>query len=142
MTNALPDLLSDLLVVGLADLKACENDADYRIKMTDWHKPIEHGLCEVCMAGAVMAKTLGTNIGEAYTPFQEMFGANSKKLMAINEVRAGNVRSALRLLDVDVSHDTDYRMDYDNPVGNYHTNPVTFIEQMNSIVEYLVERGL
>lgn len=61
--SILPDKISELIRVALYDLEQCERDDRYRIEMMDWHVPDEVGVedpvCEVCLAGAVMAKRLG-----------------------------------------------------------------------------------
>lgn len=55
----LPKKLSDLIEVALADLDACESDERYEINMHVWHD-VKGDKCSVCLAGAVMAKTLGS----------------------------------------------------------------------------------
>ena len=55
----LPDKLSDLFTVALDDLERCIADPRYEINMRDWISlNTSTKKCEVCMAGAVMAKTL------------------------------------------------------------------------------------
>ena len=60
--ETLPDTLHGLLRVGLDDLRLCEADPGYTVDMNHWHLPsklMKPGTCLVCVAGAVMAKTLG-----------------------------------------------------------------------------------
>lgn len=52
-----PDKLSDLIELAIKDLKAAMNDPYYIIDMCEWHSSLE-GICSVCFAGSVMAKTL------------------------------------------------------------------------------------
>ncbi len=137
MTAELPNKLSDLIVVALADLKACEQDDKYIINMGEWHRPMPQGVCFVCLAGAVMAQTCKIRITDNIKPYSLRFRDDStKKFKAINAVRVGDVRSALLLMGVD-SNEVEYHV-----VDDYHSNPVVFVEQMNSIVEHLQERGL
>ena len=55
--TALPDKPSQLLRLAVKDAQLCQQDPNYRLDMGTWHSPVG-SLCFVCMAGAVMAKTL------------------------------------------------------------------------------------
>lgn len=101
----LPDRLSDLIRVALADLRKVEKSKRYVVDMTRWHanEENEEGAlrCHVCLAGAVMAKTLGIRADcntnpDLIDPFSRDV---RKKLLALDEVRKGNVSAALYLLD-------------------------------------------
>lgn len=130
MTNTLlPNKLSDLLVIALADLKACEEDDNYTIYMRDWHKPNDIGQCEVCMAGAVMAKTLGTAKDVRHEPFQDLFTPNRPKLMAINDVRLGCIGSALSIMGLD---ENDHLESHEiwREMADYSKDPILFVTQM------------
>jgi len=54
----LPSDLACLIKVAHDDLVACERDPRYVINMSRWHEPRADGKCLVCLAGAVMAKTM------------------------------------------------------------------------------------
>lgn len=108
----LPDRLSDLLDAAVDDSEALEHDSRYRLAMSDWHLPFPllgpPAICEVCMAGAVMAQRLRAPFDcvmepEDYNP--ELAG----KLRAIDRMRAGAFDSAaLRIgltLAVEVNSD-------------------------------------
>lgn len=90
----LPDKLSDLILISLADLEKCENDPNYRIDMDSWHHFVSldnafasiSNVCHVCLAGAVAAKSLGIPI-TADLAFQDE--REYKKLIAIDSIRAG-----------------------------------------------------
>lgn len=56
-TTKLPEKPSELLKLAMLDLEKVEADPRYRVDMGEWHKP--NGRCSVCLAGSVMAKTLG-----------------------------------------------------------------------------------
>lgn len=105
MTDAgLPDRLSALLRLAVADAQKCEQDPRYRLDMDEWHDPDfdVDGKCGVCMAGAVMAKTLGVPFDRVVTP-STLFDSDSKmKLLAINQARVGNLRNALSFLGADL----------------------------------------
>ena len=52
---------SELVRWALNDLAACEADPGYEIDMGEWHTSRayeDHSVCQVCLAGAVMAQTL------------------------------------------------------------------------------------
>lgn len=103
MTTQLPNKLSQLLRLAVADAQKCEAMPEkYRLDMAVWHLPDEEsGKCAVCMAGSVLAQTLradpGTLVGIRDTGYE-----NESKLAAINLMRAGSFYSAyLELNDGD-----------------------------------------
>jgi len=57
MTFALPDKPSELLRLAVHDAKLCARSKKYVLDMEAWHDLDRDG-CHVCMAGAVIAKTL------------------------------------------------------------------------------------
>lgn len=66
---SLPDKKSELLQVALNDIKRAANTPGYRIDMHEWHyMDPDTGVCEVCLAGAVMAFSLNVAPTEAATP--------------------------------------------------------------------------
>lgn len=65
--KALPKKLSDRILLALHDLELCEADPNYEIEMGNWHVPWK-GICEVCLSGSVMAKTLRTPIIDTKYP--------------------------------------------------------------------------
>lgn len=106
MSNyTLPNKLSALLRLAVADAQKCEADPRYKLDMSQWHEPWEEddGVCSVCMAGAVMAQTLGAPIDESYGPYDfERHGSDytpirlSEKFEHIDSMRRGNLRSEIR----------------------------------------------
>ena len=89
ITDTLPDTLSDLLTVALDDLAKVEADPRYAVAMKDWHRPYSTGRCNVCLAGAVMAKSLGCPIARI-DPYE--LGQQIKtKLHVLNSLRQGFV---------------------------------------------------
>lgn len=96
----LPDLPSDLIRVALADLSRCEADPRYEVCMHDWHAVApspSNNICHVCMAGAVIAQTLGAAFGDDIVP-SDYTGEVRNKLEALNEFRIGRVNVALNTL--------------------------------------------
>jgi hypothetical protein len=57
MIKELPSKMHKLLDVALKDLMSCARSPKYTIDMSEWHTTYID-TCRVCMAGAVMAKSL------------------------------------------------------------------------------------
>jgi len=67
--SVLPDNLGDLIRLAVKDLEACEADPMYVINLETFHVPLEgEDLCEVGLAGAVIAKTLQGDPNEILMP--------------------------------------------------------------------------
>ncbi len=97
LTVKLLKKLSSLLLIAVGDAQACNADKkNYVLDMSTWHDSYVTGPCYVCMAGAVMAKTL--NVGKiSATP--EYYSNNTRKaLWAIDEMRLGSFVGAYELL--------------------------------------------
>lgn len=94
----LPEKPSDLIELALADLRKVEKDERYVVNMRDWHAPAPaFGFCNVCLAGAVMAGTLGHSPDECLTP-GDLGPTLDSKLRALDSLRLGRVRTALDYL--------------------------------------------
>lgn len=92
-TNKLPDKLSALIRMALADLGKVERSKKYKVDMQVWHQPRE-GVCAVCLAGAVIAKELGANPDEYVVPL-EYSKKISNKLFALEYARLGQIAYAM-----------------------------------------------
>ena len=88
----LPDLPSAVLNIACNDLLICTFDERYGVNSSVWHLPKDYGTCEVCAAGAVMAKTFGISSSEFITNSLEHFFSvdTMQKLVAINDFREGD----------------------------------------------------
>ena len=96
----LPDKLSDLIEVALADLEKAENTEGQEINMTAWVYVTDKDaqLCSLCLAGSVMAHSLGIVLHNSVSP--ESFAPSIKqKLYAIDEVRKGQINNAIRRIN-------------------------------------------
>lgn len=82
----LPDKKSELIRLAIADLEKCEQDPNYTIDMTRWHEPRYDGVCQVCLAGSVMAKTLNANI-RFYLDWVRYGSTTSYKLLFLDDIR-------------------------------------------------------
>lgn len=87
---------SELIRAALVDLQACVQDPRYVVNMEDWHEPGYGGPCQVCLAGAVMAKSLRADVSDTAGPyaFPELIRA---RLRALDSFREGCVLSGLKL---------------------------------------------
>ena len=108
----LPNTLHELLSLALKDLKKCEKDDDYKIEMSVWHEPNQGtniGVCEVCLAGAVMAKTLLEDPYEDKWP--NLYPEEIKnKLRAIEDIRTFDIKSAYeRIIKVEIVQPEKYQ---------------------------------
>jgi len=64
----LPDKIGDLIRLAVKDLTLCESSPKYGINMNIWHaRNEEDNICYVCLAGSVMAQSLGVGLKEKKT---------------------------------------------------------------------------
>ena len=94
----LPEGLGALLRVAVADMDGCRGDPRYRLRMGAWHMPgrvggVEGAPCEVCLAGAVMARSLGADPEEWLAP-AEWTEDTRARLRALDLMRLGRVGEA------------------------------------------------
>ena len=93
----LPDTLHELLSLALDDLEKVIKDDRYNVDMGTWHEPIE-GKCSVCLAGAVMAKTIKISEIQDTVP-KDLEEEIHLKLYAIDSLRMGQFFTAKKQLD-------------------------------------------
>lgn len=106
----LPDKLSDLLELAVRDVTKCEAEPKrFRLDMGNWHKPdAGRGVCVVCMAGSIMAQTLGVPDSEERSVFQGMpcvadIEPHRASFNAVNEMRVSKIRDAAKYLGLKLS---------------------------------------
>ena len=95
----LPKKLWQLASLALKDLAAVERSPKYEVNMWAWHRPVESRgskVCHVCLAGAVMAKTLKVSQDEYCSP--ETSPSYNRALHAIDSLREGFVAHAYAYL--------------------------------------------
>ena len=129
----LPNKLSDLITVALADLTQIEAMPEtYTVDMTTYHRP-ENGVCHVCLAGAVIARTLDRapteHVWTSKTGYQD-------HLQALNAARQGYVYPALRQLGQPTKFPSYV------PITPYATNPADFRADMIALAANLATEGL
>ncbi len=65
----LPDTIQELLELAIADAEVIAKDPRYKLNMGEWHLyNDESQQCEVCIAGAVIARTLKADIKDFLLP--------------------------------------------------------------------------
>ena len=87
----LPRTPSKLIRLALADLAKCEEDPRYKVHMGEWHEP-KGGVCSVCLAGSVIAQTIGTLPVVSCIPC--FFDDEEMTLIALDALRNGDVSDA------------------------------------------------
>lgn len=115
----LPKKLSDRILVALTDLETCEADPRYTIHMGRFHVPnVITGACSVCLAGSVMAKTLGAAPELYLVPGN--FAAHLKnQLRELDTVRCGN-GPVKDWFDISESNELTQLCYYDRPEWKLH----------------------
>ena len=99
-TSKLPEKPSELILIALKDLRAAEASEKYDINMGGryWHFPPKTKdksyKCEVCLAGSVMAFSLGGDINNHYEPGN--FPGEEGKLRSLDVFRTGHVTYGMR----------------------------------------------
>lgn len=93
----LPDKPSELIRVALQDLEAVENDSRYSVDMDVWHEPDTYTTCYVCLAGSVIAKSLGAPATHSQNPDHYPYSVE-RKLRALDWLRAGFIKEFLECL--------------------------------------------
>jgi len=130
----LPDKPSDLIELALADLIKCERSPKYEIDMSFWHAA--NGICTVCLAGSVMAQSLGVSYNKNSLP--SYFESDEKsKLRALDCLRNGNVEQAFSSLG-------KYYADgekFGREITTYSSSPGKFKRQMRKLARDLRAGG-
>lgn len=97
-TKVLPDKLSDLLELALADLEKAEADPYAEIDMGEWMND-DGERCLVCLAGSVMRYSIHACRRGLTGPCE--FGDEIEmKLLALNRLRLGQIDRACDIMGV------------------------------------------
>lgn len=141
----LPDKPSELIRVALADLEAVERSKKYVVNMGTWHEPkgTPGGTkCEVCLAGAVMAKSLKNNPAKNLIPDEDFEDDLPGKLNALDSLRMGDVPLALGELGFDDICDSEMAYDLERSIVSYHDDPKRFKVEMQMLAYALEDESL
>ena len=149
----LPRIPSELLKRALEDFDACVADRNYHLDMRKSHDG--HNLCSVCLAGAVMAKSLHAPRDKDCVP--EHFPGDAGALDALDHFRQGSIRAGLDSLDIDYHRVTDRaRASISVPgltlksrvlpmqidIEPYSPDSPTWRAQMQTLVQMFVDAGI
>lgn len=133
--SKLPDKLSDLIEVAIKDLEACEKDSRYVVCMGVWHNAYPTlNTCVVCLAGAVMAKSLK---GKSQLILYPCDFEETRQLEALDSCRGGDVCSAFFTLDLD----QDKGVRFNRDIALYECDRKLFKSQMLDLAKDLREEG-
>jgi len=92
----LPLLPSALIRVALNDIQEVQRlKKIYKINMGEWHNGRSNELCELCFAGAVMARTLKASPGQDIMP-KEFGIMNGNKLCSLDDFRKGKIKAGMK----------------------------------------------
>ena len=137
--DSLPNKPSELILLALDDMSKCLEIPDYQICMDVWHVTSDDGHCYVCLAGSVMAQTLGCKIEESVGPYATYPEHTANKLSAINCFRQGNVADGFMKLNIKVGYKG---LPESMTVCPYDKSPEQFVKDMRLMVGRFAEVGL
>ncbi len=135
--DPLPEKLSALVRLAVADLVACERDPAYRISMETYHAPLDDLCCWVCLAGTVIAKRLDAAPWHDVKP-HDFIRSIDWKLLALDVIRQGNINWALNVFH----GDHDLRFPFERvDVPAYEDDPAGFKKALRRIADLLEKEG-
>lgn len=143
-TQQLPDRPSELLRLALSDLRKCEQDPTFRIDMGVWLLPAGvntlegryYDQCSVCLAGSVIAQTLGHPLCLSGGPSDWRLDT-ARKLFALNYFRIGSIEAAYLWLVRKKPEGIPFHV----PVCRYDENKDKFHKDMDELVHLLETHG-
>lgn len=139
LKGRLPNKPSALLRLALDDLNKVEKQDGYKVNMASWHTPAlaapATNKCQVCLAGAAMAKSLRGDSDSDLTP-TSYSDRTANKLFAINLFRIGNVGGAFQRLG------RSYRKGrtFDRIIADYY-NKKLFKKDLRKLAMDLAKNG-
>ncbi len=133
--NNPPKRMSEAIRMALLDLEAAERLPKYRINMTAWHEPAGDGVCEVCLAGSVMALTCQVSPNELHTGNLVAGLRWNRVFDALNQLRLGDVRCAAFYMNVPKPSF------FNATITDYGENPDQFKADMLALADRLEAEG-
>lgn len=140
MSDKLPKTLPELIRVAVRDLEAAEQSIMYHVDMYSWHEPktgLDHiTRCHVCLAGAVIAKSLGMAVTKHVYP-EDIGGDDAYALRALDDIRSGDVTAAYNQMG-HVRVPFNLRL-FNHPAhpGAYEEDPEAFKRNLNKLADRL-----
>ena len=90
------DTLHDLLGTSVADSRKLRRRT-YRPHYYEWHSMNDHGQCEICLGGSLIAGTLQFSPQTDLAPWM-LPSATERKIVALDAMRSGDWVIAYRIL--------------------------------------------
>lgn len=143
----LPELPSDAILEVLEDMRRVEKDPRYEINMETWHCPIKN-VCQVCMAGAYMARVID-NVDERADPahVEELAGyplymGYLERIYSFDYLRRGMYGDFLGCwYPLEYLETIIYKIKAQVTHCNYEDNPEQFYDNMRQVSAILKEEG-
>jgi hypothetical protein len=143
--KSLPNKPSELIALTVKDMELCAQDPRYRLWGASWHAQRD-GRCLVCLAGSVMAQTIGVEPSDDVSPAsllerQLITDIDRQKLVALEDLRNGFVRSFL--INVGVLQTDNTRVDNGEeiPYAVYHALNSAYcgldLDDLQSLIPWL-----
>ena len=127
--NKLPDKPSELLLLSLDALLKVQADPNFKLHMGYYAKPWADGVCLVCHAGAIMAKSLpkgkfkkflSLNVGTSNSNLSMVYDSDTcKKLLSLDYFRNGFISAFL----IESTKNGRYHKKVNNLLLNYTELP-------------------
>lgn len=157
--KTLPSKPSELVELAILDLKAIEQNPNYLIDMDSWHvgsyrdhPNIERPRCLVCLAGAVMAQSLGIETTMTVKPWDPIFDeddSTKNKLEALDSFRSGDIYNGITHMcpEFDTTEKADELLekmgdDANIYVPEYDESKESFYKGMEKVLGILKEHDL
>lgn len=154
LRQKLPSKLSDAVIMAVDDLVKVERSKLYEVNMMSWHYAGLPGrACQVCLAGAVLAKEGGVPPEKSVELDEFTEDTILAKIEALDYIREGDVLRALNQyydydypiypdddpekLDAIYDLDDKYRL-----MPSYDENPGKFKRTLRKLARDLAELGL
>lgn len=139
--------LSGVLEVAMLDLKKVLRGKKYLVDFDNWHQPDpELGVCRVCLAGAVIAKTFKAQAKQA-VQLNDFSDGERTRLAALDEVRRGEIKYAISMVNVNAGWSRISHAIQDLPPSTfirfdpYRMGYPTFFRRLKLIVKVLRLHG-
>lgn len=139
MTTRLPEKPSDLILLALEDLSKAEKSDAYDVVMSQWHHPCDSdGVCEVCLAGSVMAFSLDADVDDDLSPASLYLNPQDhRRLVALDDFRKGDTAKAFRTLGMEPP--VGFRREINVPP--YYVDPAGFKKTLKAFAKRLYRAG-
>ena len=128
---------SELILLALEDLEKTEKMTDvYRVNMEWYHAPLDNGICNVCLGGAVLAQTVKLTPSMCWGGDAD--GNVEGRIFALDSFRTGHIGEGLSEMGIQLPFNVRPTV----RMRDYERDPVDFKSGLRWIAKHLGERGL